>query len=135
LNVNIDILSYLEEVGTQVAVTIGVYEVVILLSCLFLAGLVGFTNFIHSLNHSLHSVSGIGFDLINVVLGYSEPTWLVVLTPVNLTSLEDLGLVVANWEARVLFSDLLQHLNELPVLAKFHGKSTAPDSKLTSHVD
>ena len=121
--------------GREVAVTIGVYELVILFSSRWLVGLTCLTRFINCLIHFFHSLSGVGLDVINVVLSYSETSWFVVLAPVYLASLEYLRLAVTHREARVLFGDLLQHLNKLPILSKFNCEGTASDCQFASHVD
>lgn len=120
---------------SQVAVAIGVYERVILFSSRWLVGLTCLSRFINCLNHLIHSLSGVGLDVINVVLSYSETSWFVVLAPVYLACLEYLRLAITHRETWVLFGDLLQHLNKLSVLSKFNCEGTASDCQFASHVD
>ena len=105
----IDVLTDFKGVWSEVAIRIRVAFVFITLannislgSCL--------TCFVDSRNHFFHSLSGISLDVIYVILTYTELTRLVVLAPVHLAVLEDFSLRISNWEARTLFSDLLQHL-------------------------
>jgi hypothetical protein len=124
-------------VGGQVAVTVCVYQAIVLLFALvnFVTLSGSFTSILNCLDHFLKSFPGVSFDFIHVSLSNLVASRFIVLAPVHLTGLENLSFGVAHWEARVLLCDLLYHLDELFILAQLHSEALTPSGQLASHIN